>query len=168
MRLCQSGALLAALAGCLLVACETVPVASPPQPEPPPLPPSVVEALPPAPESLPPQPKLAKPKPIKKAANKKTEEVKQEPVVPASVDVALITPRPARQPVKGPAWLAHCASARMEGGVVLCDVDSLIAQPSANVRVFTRNRALAGPVAEGASISYREGLPKRYRLFVVP
>lgn len=71
------------------------------------------------------------------------------------------------QVIKGPAWLARCASKSREGGVILCDADSLLVQPSLSVKVYTREAALAGKVASGV-IVLRANLPRRYRIYFVP
>jgi hypothetical protein len=118
-------------------------------------------------------PPPAPPKPAKKP--KKTAKKQQEApkadttaIESANLESVALAPKTAKPAIQGPAWLSRCAAKRVEGGVILCDVDTLIAQPSANVRVFTRDKALAGNVADGGAITYREGLPRRYRLFVVP
>jgi len=163
----RTGILFAGVAACLLTACETTPVAPPPAPEPPP-PEPVVEAS--APVVTPPPPPAKPAKKPKKTAKKPQEAPKADTtaIESTNLDAVALAPKAAEPAIKGPAWLSRCAAKRMEGGVILCDVDTLIAQPSANVRIFTRDKALAGSVADGGAISYREGLPRRYRLFVVP
>ncbi|WP_417068665.1 hypothetical protein [Niveibacterium terrae] len=89
-----------------------------------------------------------------KPASDVPESVRTEPVAKAQV-------------IKGPAWLARCASKSREGGVILCDADSLLVQPSPSVKVYTREAALAGKVASGV-IVLRANLPRRYRIYFVP
>ncbi|WP_341676572.1 hypothetical protein [Niveibacterium sp. SC-1] len=155
----------------LLWACATPPAPAPePVPEPP-APEPVVEPAPPPPVVVAPPPKPAKPKAKKP---KKTEPSAAASAPVASAPPAAAVPAAASEPVasaepaiKGPAWLSRCGSKRLEGGVILCDSDSLIAQPSAAVKVFTRDPALAGKVS-GGEVVLRSGLPRRYRFFVVP
>lgn len=151
--------------------CVTPPPAPIPEP---PAPAPVVEA---APVAEPPPP--APPKPVKPAKPKtkpKTKALPTEaapaaaastPAATASAPVADPALAPPASAIRGPAWLAGCVTRRMEGGVILCDADRLLAQPSARVRVMTRDAALAGNTA-GGPITHRAGLPRRYRLFVVP
>lgn len=100
--------------------------------------------------------------------------VRRKPVAPAPVrQEAPATPAPAPAPepapapaprIDGPAWLERCQSVQMAGGVVRCDTDLLLAKPSPTVQVFTRDpaRVVAG------QITLRRGLPRVYRLYVVP
>ena len=93
-------------------------------------------------------------------------------VAPPKVEgEAALPPAPVAKPepeIKGPAWLSRCVTKRYEGGAILCDADSLLANPSGNIKVYARDQNLAGPVANGGRIEYRPGLPRRYRLFVFP
>ena len=74
------------------------------------------------------------------------------------------TPEP---PFRGPAWLSLCISRQTEAGLVRCDANDLITQPSPQVKVFTRDPAAATRTASGA-IQLRTNLPYKYRFFVVP
>jgi len=159
----------------LLWACATPPAPAPePVPEPPP-PEPVVEVAPPPPVVVAPPPAKPKPKPKKR---KEPTPAASAPVAsalpPAAVPAAAASepvPAPAASAepaIKGPAWLSRCGSKRLEGGVILCDADSLIVKPSAGVKVFTRDPALAGKVGDGGEVVLRSGLPRRYRFFVVP
>lgn len=89
------------------------------------------------------------------------------PQEPARTAPAPVQPTPAETApadVPGPAWLKRCQSVQVAGGIVRCDADALLAQPSPTVQVFTRDpaRAVAG------QIRLRSGLPKVYRFYVVP
>ena len=171
-----------------LGACATTSELPPPAPEPP-KPISSVEPVVVPVASLKPAPKPVRQKTrhktsranekavADKAAEKAAEtpaERSAEPTPPAEPVVATpvepIHPAPAARaaPIKGPAWLARCVSKRMEGGVILCDADSLLVQPSASVKVYTREPALAGKIGNGGQIFLRTSLPRRYRFFVVP
>lgn len=79
----------------------------------------------------------------------------------------IVEEAPPEPPLQGPGWLSHCVSRQMQGGVILCDADKLLATPSARVKVFTRDPAAAGRMA-GGSIQVRANLPRKYRFFVVP
>lgn len=79
----------------------------------------------------------------------------------------IVEEAPPEPPLQGPGWLSHCVSRQMQGGVILCDADKLLATPSARVKVFTRDPAAAGRMA-GGSIQVRSNLPRKYRFFVVP
>lgn len=65
-------------------------------------------------------------------------------------------------------WLQSCQKRIEFGGAVQCDVDTLLAQPSARVQVFVREAKLARTFPDGLRIQLREGLPRLYRLFVLP
>jgi hypothetical protein len=158
-----------------LFACATTPepVAPAPAPAPEPAPvvvPSVPAFTPPPPPAEPVKSAKTKPKPAKKTD--KSADTVAAPVADApALQVAPLPPQPVARveaPIVGPAWLSKCANKRNEGGAILCDSDSLLANPSANVKVYAREENLAGPVANGGRIEYRPGLPRRYRLFVVP
>lgn len=89
------------------------------------------------------------------------------PPEPARTAPAPVQPTPAGTAptdVPGPAWLKRCRSVQVAGGIVRCDADALLAQPSPTVQVFTRDpeRVVAG------QIRLRSGLPKVYRFYVVP
>lgn len=148
-----------------LAACATAPEAPPPAPAPAPVISSVEPIVPAAAPVKPAKP--AKPKPVKKA------DKPADAAATRAADAAAAPPPPApvakiEPPIQGPAWLEKCSSKRKEGGAILCDTDSLLANPSANVKVYAREENLAGPVANGGRIEYRPGLPRRYRLFIVP
>lgn len=64
--------------------------------------------------------------------------------------------------------MSACANRTQAGGAVQCDADTLLAVPSAKVRVYTRDPNLARPFPGGYVIQLREGLPRRYRFFVLP
>ena len=74
------------------------------------------------------------------------------------------TPEP---PFRGPAWLSLCINRQTEAGLVRCDADDLLTQPSSQVKVFTRDPAAAIRSASG-TIQLRTNLPYKYRFFVVP
>lgn len=65
-------------------------------------------------------------------------------------------------------WLQYCQKRVEFGGAVQCDVDTLLAQPSARVQVYVREAKLARTLPDGLRIQLREGLPRLYRFFVVP
>lgn len=70
-------------------------------------------------------------------------------------------------PLRGPAWLLLCINRQTEAGLVRCDADDLLVQPSSQVKVFTRDPAAAIRTASG-TIQLRPKLPYKYRFFVVP
>lgn len=168
-------------AASLLVACATTPPPAPAPVAPASAPePAFVASVPSFTPPIAPleqdKPVKAKTKPGKKADKSEKAEKPDKPVETALQPVAEasapVSPPPLeakpKAPIKGPAWLSKCVTARDEGGAILCDADSLLANPSANVKVYAREEKLAGPVANGGRIEYRPGLPRRYRLFVVP
>lgn len=110
----------------------------------------------------------AKPRPPR--PDKDAKDTKDKlPTKPAGKDVEVIVEEAPPEPplVVGPAWLSQCVSRQMEGGVIRCDADKLLATPSARVKVFTREPSAAGRMA-GGSIQVRANLPRKYRFFVVP
>ena len=70
-------------------------------------------------------------------------------------------------PFRGPAWLSLCINRQTEAGLVRCDANDLITQPSPQVKVFTRDPAAAIRTTSG-TIQLRTNLPYKYRFFVVP
>jgi len=161
-----------------LGACATAPEPpppAPPQPEPAPVI-SSVEPVVPAAKPAPAKPAKPKSKKAEKAEKDKAAAAAAAAgttaVAPPKVESeAALPPAPAAKPepeIKGPAWLSRCVTKRYEGGAILCDADSLLANPSGNIKVYARDQNLAGPVANGGRIEYRPGLPRRYRLFVFP
>ena len=79
----------------------------------------------------------------------------------------IVEEAPPEPPVTGPAWLSQCINRQMEGGVIRCDADSLLSEPSAHVKVYTREPGAAGRTRTGP-IQLRSNLPRKYRFFVVP
>lgn len=79
----------------------------------------------------------------------------------------IVEEAPPEPPIAGPAWLSKCINRQMEGGVIRCDADSLLTEPSANVKVYTREPGAAGRTRTGP-IQLRSNLPRKYRFFVVP
>lgn len=153
-------------AACLLAACATGKVTTAPEAGPPAAPTSTDE--PPAavrPSQSAPQ--TAKPRPPRN--DKDTRPVAPTaPLRSGSKDIEVIIEEAPPEPrLPGPGWLSQCISRQMEGGVILCDADRLLATPSARVKVFTRDPAAAGRMS-GGSIQVRANLPRRYRFFVVP
>lgn len=112
-------------------------------------------------------PVKAPPSPAPKPAPKPAARPRPAPPEPARTAPAPVQPTPAGTAptdVPGPAWLTRCQSVQVAGGIVRCDADALLAQPSPTVQVFTRDpeRVVAG------QIRLRTGLPKVYRFYVVP
>ncbi|MBB4013281.1 hypothetical protein [Niveibacterium umoris] len=163
-----------------MAGCATPEPPPPPAPEPPPAaapaPISSVEPVAPAPKPAPAKPAKTKPKKGDKAGDKVAEKAAEKPADVAAVRSAdagepVAPPEPvakAEPEIRGPAWLSKCATKRFDGGAILCDADALLASPSGTIKVYTRDPNLAGPVASGGRIEYRPGLPRRYRLFVLP
>jgi len=79
----------------------------------------------------------------------------------------IVEEAPPEPPVTGPAWLSQCINRQTEGGVIRCDADSLLTEPSAHVKVYTREPGAAGRTRTGP-IQLRSNLPRKYRFFVVP
>ncbi len=163
-----------------LGACATAPEPPPPAP-PEPAPAPVISSV----EPIVPAAKPAAPAKPAKPKSKKAEKAEKDraaaaaaaaagttAVAPPKVEGETALPTaPVAKPepeIKGPAWLSRCVTKRYEGGAILCDADSLLANPSGNIKVYARDQNLAGPVANGGRIEYRPGLPRRYRLFVFP
>ena len=161
---------LQALTGCSLFADKPEPVpAPPPAPAPAPEPPPVVEAPPPPPA---PAPKpVAKPRPAAKpgkATAGKAAAASTETSGAASS--AAPNPKPAAKktaPLNGPEWLQFCSIRQQSPTGVLCDANTLLAQPSAKVQVYVREPSLVRNTP-GGRIQLREGLPRLYRFFVIP
>lgn len=162
--------LAALLAAALVGACATLPQPAAPDQTPPAAPvrdeAASARPAPPAPKPRPARPdkdKSSRPdKPGGNAGEPPAEEA-PAPATPALVPA----PAPAAVPLAGPAWLSLCVNREMEGGVIRCDADQLLAQPSPQVKIFTREPAAAGHGKAG-SIQFRAGLPRKYRFFVVP
>lgn len=153
-------------AACVLAACATGKVTTAPDSSPA-GPPATQEDSPgsrPAPAAQPPKPRPPRnDKDTKPASPPTTTTIRS-----GGKDVEVIVEEaPPELPLQGPGWLSHCVSRQMQGGVILCDADKLLATPSARVKVFTRDPAAAGRMA-GGSIQVRSNLPRKYRFFVVP
>lgn len=143
-------------------------------------PPSVEDAPAAVPANLPrPTPtrpaKPAKPTPQTAARGKATPPPAEPSAPPAAADAGVATSAPpvAREasrpaPSTGPVWLAGCKTRVQSGNAIQCDADSLLVEPSATVRVYTREQTLARKLANGLEIQWREGLPRRYRFYVLP
>lgn len=63
-------------------------------------------------------------------------------------------------------WLQSCQTRVAFGNAVQCDVDTLLAQPSARVQVYVREPKLTRTFPDGLRIQLREGLPRLYRFYV--
>lgn len=68
---------------------------------------------------------------------------------------------------KGPEWLRYCLELQQSSTGIQCDANSLLAEPSAKVRVYVREPMLARDTP-GGQIRLRENLPRLYRFFVIP
>jgi len=147
-------ALAAALAAS---ACSTSPVAPAPAQQSPEKPASAG-----APASRPPP--LAPPK--AKAARSDKDKTPRVDKAGSRPDVVGEDDSP-EPPLHGPAWLLLCINRQTEAGLVRCDADDLLTQPSSQVKVFTRDPAAAIRTASGP-IQLRPKLPYKYRFFVVP
>ncbi len=147
-------ALAAALAAS---ACSTSPVAPAPAQQSPEKPASAS-----APASRPPLVALPKAKAVRSDKDKtpRADKAGSRPDVVGEDD----SPEP---PLHGPAWLLLCINRQTEAGLVRCDADDLLTQPSSQVKVFTRDPAAAIRTASGP-IQLRPKLPYKYRFFVVP
>jgi hypothetical protein len=69
--------------------------------------------------------------------------------------------------IPGPAWLSSCQHRQQQGDVIMCDADSLLAQPSDKVMVYVRDVKLVRRSSNGQGIGLRESLPRLYRIFVL-
>lgn len=161
---------LLSLAGCELMAEK-------PAPEPPAPPPPVVEEVPPPPPAPAPVVLKPAPKPAPKAvprAKPKTQKEKPKLIeetataesavdIPARAAPASAQEKKATPPVKGPEWLQYCIQRQQSSTGIQCDANSLLAEPSAKVRVYVREPSLVR-----GGIQLREGLPRLYRFFVIP
>lgn len=171
----MSSARLALLALCLhaLAACgllaDKPEAAPPPPPEPSPAPAPVIETPPPPPPAPPPKP-VVKTRPAAKPA-KTARAGATPPAAEASAPAPVVAKPPPRKQAnpapQGPAWLQYCSFRQQSPTGILCDANSLLAQPSAKVQVYVREAALARDTP-GGRIQLREGLPRLYRFFVIP
>ncbi|MDP5239179.1 hypothetical protein Q9Q94_06545 [Uliginosibacterium sp. 31-16] len=173
-RLCFFALALQAITACSLLEEKPEPAPAPP-PAPAPAPAPVVDELP-----YPPLPQAA-PKPVPKprpapAPASKPGKVSAKPARPADTTEALPASAPAPASTRrasakaapanapsGPDWLQYCSYRQQSGDAILCDANTLLAQPSAKVQVYVREPALVRD-----RIILREGLPKLYRFFVLP
>lgn len=153
--------LAAVLAASLVAACATPQPATPPE-QTPPAPARDESASPTAPLRPTPTPK-ARPARSERDKAAKADKLEKTDKAGGSGENAVEDGAVA----SGPAWLALCNSRQSEGGVIRCDADQLLTQPSPQVKIFTREPAAVG-VGKTGSIQYRAGLPHKYRFFVVP
>lgn len=153
--------LIAFAATCAAGACTTTPVSTAPHSVPAQRPPEEPASAG-APSSRPPPsvPSKAKPARSDKDKTPRTDKPGSRPDVVSEEDA----PEP---PFRGPAWLSLCISRQIEGGLIRCDANDLLTQPSPQVKVFTRDPAAAIRTATG-TIELRSNLPYKYRFFVVP
>lgn len=79
----------------------------------------------------------------------------------------IVEEAPPETPIIGPAWLSQCINRQTEGGVVRCDADRLLAEPSPKIKVYTRDPS-AVVRTRGGPVQLRSNLPRKYRFFVVP
>lgn len=103
--------------------------------------------------------------------------LQDKPAPPEPTPVPTPPPRPARGKANTPIpekllhdypWLESCQTRMAFGGAVQCDVDTLLAHPSARVQVYVREPKLIRTYPDGLRIQLREGLPRLYRFYVVP
>ncbi|MBK6653809.1 hypothetical protein [Zoogloea sp.] len=148
----------ALLAACMLTACSL----SPPTPDTPPTPAPPATGRDDASPSPVSRPVPAKPRPPRseKPATKADKPDAKGP----EIIVEEAAPEP---PIAGPAWLSQCINRQMEGGVIRCDADRLLAEPSPKVKVYTREPGAAGHT-RGGVIQLRGNLPRKYRFFIFP
>ena len=111
---------------------------------------------------------MVKARPAAKPA-KTAKAVATQPAAEASAPAAAKPPprKPASPAPQGPAWLQYCSFRQQSPTGILCDANSLLAQPSAKVQVYVREAALVRDTP-GGRIQLREGLPRLYRFFVIP
>ncbi|WP_374476286.1 hypothetical protein [Zoogloea sp.] len=146
------------LAACMLTACSLSPP-TPDSPTPPSSPATGRDDASPSPVS---RPVPAKPRPPR--SEKPATKVDKPDVKSPEIIVEEAAPEP---PIVGPAWLYQCINRQMEGGVIRCDADRLLVEPSPKVKVYTREPGAAGRT-RGGVIQLRGNLPRKYRFFVVP
>lgn len=164
--------LMPALAACSLFADKPEP-APVPTPAPAPAPEPVIEPPPPPPPPPAPKP-VPKPKPKPAAKNTKAgaapvaaEGGEPEAAASAPKRSSGSTARKPAAAVNGPDWLQFCSYRQQSPTGILCDANTLLAQPSAKVQVYVREPSLARDTP-GGRIQLREGLPRLYRFFVIP
>ncbi|MDB5815740.1 MAG: hypothetical protein JWN23_2857 [Rhodocyclales bacterium] len=92
-----------------------------------------------------------------------TREVKKD----ADRDPAKEAAKDKIQALPGPAWLKGCQHRQQQGDVIMCDADSLLAEPSDKVMVYVREAKLSRKLPGGQNITLRESLPRLYRIFVL-
>ncbi|PLK50859.1 hypothetical protein [Uliginosibacterium sp. TH139] len=164
-RLSCSLLCLPALAACSLLADKPEP---PPAPPPAPAPQVIVEPPPPPPPPAPTKPVTkAKPAPKSSKVSSKPSTPEAAPSAVAPATSAKAVTRKAAAPIQGPDWLQYCSARQQSPTGILCDANTLLAQPSAKVQVYVREAALVRDTPSGR-IQLREGLPRLYRFFVIP
>ncbi len=67
-------------------------------------------------------------------------------------------------PAGAPGWVRGCKALQMQGSVLMCDADTLLAMPSDKVQVYVRSETL---ITREGRFTVRESLPMRYRFFVL-
>lgn len=156
--------LAAALTTCILGACSTAPVTTTPDANPAATGSSRDDATSgSATRPAPPRPKTpSRPDKAPDKAPAKTD----KPAATKGPEI-IVEEAPPEPPLTGPAWLSQCINRQTEGGVIRCDADSLLTEPSAHVKVYTREPGAAGRTRTGP-IQLRSNLPRKYRFFVVP
>ncbi len=149
------------LTTCVLGACSTAPVTSTPDASPA----STGSSRDDAGNGRPAPPRPKAPPRNDKAPAKTPDKATDKPGT-KSPEI-IVEEAPPEPPVTGPAWLSQCINRQTEGGVIRCDADSLLTEPSAHVKVYTREPGAAGRTRTGP-IQLRSNLPRKYRFFVVP
>lgn len=149
------------LTTCVLGACSTAPVTSTPDANPA----STGSSRDDAGNGRPAPPRPKAPPRNDKAPAKTPDKATDKPGI-KSPEI-IVEEAPPEPPVTGPAWLSQCINRQTEGGVIRCDADSLLTEPSAHVKVYTREPGAAGRTRTGP-IQLRSNLPRKYRFFVVP
>ncbi len=151
--------LAAALTTCVLGACTTAPVTSTPDAGTDAAGSSRDDASPGS-TTRPPAPRPKAPLRNDKAPVKVEKPAAKGPEI-------IVEEAPSEPPLVGPAWLSQCINRQTEGGVIRCDADRLLTEPSARVKVYTREPGAAGRTRTGP-IQLRSNLPRKFRFFVVP
>jgi len=156
----------ALLAACMLTACSL----SPPTPDTPPTPAPPATGRDDASPSPVSRPVPAKPRPPRSDKPAVKTDGKADGKIDrpdTRVGEIIVEEAPPETPIIGPAWLSQCINRQTEGGVVRCDADRLLAEPSPKIKVYTRDPS-AAVRTRGGPVQLRSNLPRKYRFFVVP
>ncbi|MDB5801655.1 MAG: hypothetical protein JWL63_2594 [Rhodocyclales bacterium] len=103
----------------------------------------------------------------KETAKETTRELARERAVETAKEPADGLIKASAKSSPGPAWLKACWYHQQQADAIMCDADSLLAQPSDKVIVYVRDPKLSRKSSGSSRIALRESLPRLYRFFVL-